>query len=134
MAKLPNLTIWNVKSLKSITQWPEIQYFSSTVKKSVFLPKIKKEKEEVNNKKMNTVHNNHYKTNKLKVMSSIICKIISRILMHGGNETWVKIPRRTLEISKCVWYNHIGMKSFSKWHFQFYNLQCKKAGISCKWY
>ena len=111
--------------------------FSSTMIKSVFLPKIKKEKEEVN-KKWNIFTTLCImiiiKTNKLNVMSSIICKIISRILMHGGNETWVKILRRTLEISKCVWYNHIGMKSSLKWHFQSYILQCKKAGLSCKWY
>ena len=82
----------------------------------------------------NTVHNDHYKNQQIECDVIYHLQIISRILMHGGNETWVNIPRRTLEISKCVWYNHIGMKFSLKWHFQSYTLQCKKAGLSCKWY
>ena len=53
--------ISNVKSLKPITQWPGI--------KSAFLPKIKKEKEEVNKKikyLYNTVHNDHYKNQQIE--------------------------------------------------------------------
>ena len=46
-------------------------FFSSTIIKSVFLPKIKKEKEEVNNKIKkylynNTVHNDHYKNQQIE--------------------------------------------------------------------